>query len=593
VTDVQPPVSLRRLVDMPQHRGWPPVGYVESRPRVGHILLAALRPAGLVGAAVAWWWSLTPTLLPRGWVAQAVVSAVCAAAGYAAGVSVAWVVRLVAETVGRWPASRRAAHAGRVAVAVVWALAVVSGGVSWGRWQNDQRALVGMDDTSVLLFVPALGLSAVLALVVVGAARLIEWGVVRFDHWLCTFMPRLLAHALAVAVFVQAGLFLGNDVVGRALLTLADDGSGAFDTTTAEGVEAPTTPLASGGPGSLVPWDTLGHEGRSFTAGAPSPDDLRGFAGPDATVVEPIRVYAGLRSADDLDDRAALVARELDRTGAGQRSVVVTATATGTGRVDPSAAAALEYLWSGDTAIVSLQYSYLPSWISFLVDRGKATDAGQALEVAVREWWSGLPPDDRPLLVSFGEGLGSYGSEAAFEAESAAASVDELRARTGGVLWTGPTNGNPVWNQLEDTRDAGSPVWRPAVDDGATVQFANGASQPTEAPASWGADGPRVLYVQHASDPVTWWSWPAMWSPPAWIDDPKGPDVPEGARWFPFVTWAQTVADLTAGSGAPPGHGHNYEPAFVPGWAAVAPPPGWTDADTARLQRFLGLTATR
>jgi uncharacterized membrane protein len=587
VTDVQPPVSLRRLVDMPHHRGWPPVGYLESRPRVRHVVFAAFRPAGLVGAAVTWWWSLTPTLLPRSWTSQAAVSAVCAAVGYGAGVIVAWVLRVVAEALGRWPVSRRAARNGRLVVAVVGAVVMVSGGVLWGRWQDDQRALVGMDDTSTLLFVPVVAVSVVLALVLLAVARLVEWGVVRFDHWLCTFMPRLLAHGLAVAVFVQAGLFVGNDVVGQAFVAFVNDRFGTFDTTTAEGVTPPGTPLASGGPGSLVPWDTLGYEGRNFAAGAPSTDELREFAGGGGAVVEPIRVYAGLRSAGDLDDRAALVVRELERTGAADRSVVVVATATGTGWVDPTGAASLEYLWSGDTAIASLQYSYLPSWISFLVDREKAADAGQALEEAVRGWWSGLPPDDRPLLVTFGESLGSFGSEAAYEGDTADASVDELRARTEGVLWTGPTNSNPVWNQLEDARDEGSPAWRPRIGDGSTVQFVTGPSDLADVPAGWGADGPRVLYVQHPSDPVTWWNWPAMWSRPAWIDDPKGADVPEQARWFPFVTWAQTVADLAAGFSAPPGHGHNYDPVFVAAWSAVAPPPGWTDADTERLQEFL------
>ena len=42
-----------------------------------------------------------------------------------------------------------------------------------------------------------------------------------------------------------------------------------------------------------------------------------------------------------------------------------------------------------------------------------------------------------------------------------------------------------------------------------------------------------------------------------------------------------------AGFSAASGYGHNYGINFVSGWAAVVPPPGWTAADSARLQRHL------
>ncbi len=67
--------------------------------------------------------------------------------------------------------------------------------------------------------------------------------------------------------------------------------------------------------------------------------------------------------------------RELERTGAFDRTVLAVMTSTGTGWIDPQTADALEFLHNGDTAEVSMQYSFLPSWISFLVDRSKAADA--------------------------------------------------------------------------------------------------------------------------------------------------------------------------------------------------------------------------
>jgi uncharacterized membrane protein len=119
-------------------------------------------------------------------------------------------------------------------------------------------------------------------------------------------------------------------------------------------VVAPTTASVSGSPASLVPWETLGEYGRTFVAGATTPAELRAFHGSGAEVMEPIRVYAGLRSAGSPDERAALAVRELERTGAFRREVLGVITTTGTGWVDPNAASSLEYLHRGNTALVGL-----------------------------------------------------------------------------------------------------------------------------------------------------------------------------------------------------------------------------------------------
>ena len=180
---------------------------------------------------------------------------------------------------------------------------------------------------------------------------------------------------------------------------------------------------------------------------------------PAAEVKQPIRVYAGLRSAGTPDERAALAVRELERTGAFQRELLGVITTTGTGWVDPNAASSVEYLHGGDTALVGLQYSYLPSWISFLVDRDEAAEAGIALYRHVHERWSQLPADDRPGCWCSGS-LGSFGAEAAFQGGDAAASLDRLVAGSDGALFTGPTATNRIWDQLTDDREPGSPVWR-------------------------------------------------------------------------------------------------------------------------------------
>ena len=55
-------------------------------------------------------------------------------------------------------------------------------------------------------------------------------------------------------------------------------------------------------------------------------------------------------------------------------------------------------------------------------------------------------------------------------------------------------------------------------------------------------------------------------------------------RWFPILTFWQVTLDLPFATGVPAGHGHVYTRESVQGWATVLQPPGWTAADTERLQ---------
>ena len=158
--------------------------------------------------------------------------------------------------------------------------------------------------------------------------------------------------------------------------------------------------------------------------------------------------------------------QELQRKGGLDRAVVAVATTTGTGWINEAEASALEYMYNGDTAIVSMQYSFLPSWLSFLVDKENARQAGQALFEAVDALIREMPEAQRPRLVVFGESLGSFGGEAPFLA------LNNLIARTDGALFSGPTFNNTIWTHLTRDRDAGSPEWLPIFDKGENVRFA-------------------------------------------------------------------------------------------------------------------------
>jgi uncharacterized membrane protein len=113
-----------------------------------------------------------------------------------------------------------------------------------------------------------------------------------------------------------------RDVVADRFVDWGNRRFAAYNTHHRPGVVRPTTPAASGSLASLVPWATLGEDGRSFVAQATTPAQLRAFHGAGDDLREPIRVDVGLRSAGSPDERAALAVRELERTGALQREVL-------------------------------------------------------------------------------------------------------------------------------------------------------------------------------------------------------------------------------------------------------------------------------
>ncbi|HRA34394.1 MAG TPA: alpha/beta-hydrolase family protein, partial [Acidimicrobiales bacterium] len=360
---------------------------------------------GLVVGLVFWWQSLSPTLLPRSWAVQAAISAICATVGYALGTLGGRVVRAVLRRRGaHLPAAGW--HRARFGLGALGALAVVVGPLRWLGWQNTQRDLVDMAHLSGIVVLPMLVLTVVLGAVLVTGGRVVGAAVRHLDRWNQRHLPRAAAQPLTIVLVLVLAVFALRDVAFGRFTDWASTTFGVVDTGTADGVVRPTAATVSGGAGSLVDWDDLGLQGRTFAAGATTTDELRAFWGDDAEVLEPIRAYAGLRSADDADDRAALAVDDLERAGGFERDVLVVATATGTGWIDPDAAEAVEQINQGDTAIVSMQYSYLPSWISFITDLDLAAEAGAELFDEVHRRWSELPEDDRPTLLVFGLSLG-------------------------------------------------------------------------------------------------------------------------------------------------------------------------------------------
>jgi uncharacterized membrane protein len=97
-----------------------------------------------------------------------------------------------------------------------------------------------------------------------------------------------------------------------------------------------------------------------------------------------------------------------------------------------------------------------------------------------------------------------------------------------------------------------------------------------------------VLYLQHASDPIVWWSPRLLLSRPDWLREPPGQDVLDQMTWLPVVTFWQVTADLPLATAVPAGHGHTYRDEYVDAWATVLRPPGWTTAKADELRRIIG-----
>jgi uncharacterized membrane protein len=499
--------------------------------------------------------SFTPSLLPRGGLIQGIICGITAAIGYGLGVLLASIWRAFPDREPRRP-RRQAWPVFFIAGSVLFAASFALGQY----WQHQVRTLMGVTDYNVALvvaepFVAALAFGLFL-LIGRGLRGLYRWLAKLLNRWIGPRAARGIGWAVVVGLtyVVVSGLLL------QGFVNVMNDAYSLRDTMTAEGVHKPSTGLRSGGPASYIPWDSLGWQGRNFSGEGPSASDFAKFTGHPA--MAPIRIYAGLASADGPEAQAALAVRDLERAGGFQRKNLLVVTTTGSGWVDPALVDSFEYLSNGDSATVAIQYSYLPSWVSYLVDQSKALAAGRALFDAVYGAWAKLPPGDRPKLYVAGESLGSFGGEAAFTGEN------DLANRTSGALFAGPPNFNTLFRQFTDHRDPGSPEVQPVYQDGRIVRFAN---DPTTGipPAGESWSGSRILYLMHPSDPIVWWSPHLIFSEPDWISEPPGKDVLKDMFWVPFVSFWEVTADLPFATGVPAGHGHKYTAEYVDGWNVV------------------------
>ncbi len=390
---------------------------------------------GLVIATLFFAASLTPSLLPRHFAVQGLLSGLALAVGYGVGVLLVWVWRYL-------ELPRPGARLERVSKQITAVCIVIVMGVFlWyaAAWQNSIRQLMEMEPV-ISAYPWRVGVIAVLTgVLLVAMARGLRscWRYV--DRKISKVVPRRVSQ-LSSAVIVVVGLSLIlNDVIGRLALDAADALFVRLDRIIDEGVEQPTAATASGSAGSMIGWDTIGRFGKGFVAAGPTRQQISQFWGKE--VLEPLRVYVGLNSRDTLEARAELALQELIRVGGFDRSTLVVATPTGTGWLDPGAVDTLEFLHAGDTAIVSMQYSYLPSWLTILVDPERSRDSATVLFDKIYFHWKTLPRAGRPKLYVHGLSLGALGSAAS--ADLFTVFEDPIQ----GGLWSGPPFPSTVWSR--------------------------------------------------------------------------------------------------------------------------------------------------
>ena len=532
----------------------------------------------MVGALACAWLALTPSLLPRSAVFQGALCAVSAVIGYGIGALLGWVLRATGLRLtgnirrGVWIALLSVAVAGSVAMLILA-----------HSWQQAQRSALGMEPASSAspIIAVLVGIAVFAFLIIVCRAILALVHLIR--NRLHRRLPAQAATWVAIVAVAVCATWLGRELLVGTGAAVLDRTYLAINDEFTTDVAAPMLEEVSGGPGSSESWESLGRQGRIFIANTPTRESIEQFAAAQSSplqgdsVKQPIRVYigGGTQGEIDLQAEAERAVAELERTGGFDREVLNVVTGTGRGWVNENQAAGLEFMWAGDTATVSMQYSYLPSWMSYLVDEHRARDAGRLLFDAVYARWQELPATERPRLVVSGESLGSFGSEGAFSG------AQDLAQRTDGALWVGPTANNLLWQQFTAEREPGTAVYLPVFDGGATVRFsADGAEW--EGAGPWMS--PRVGYLQHANDPVTWLDPSIVFERPDWLSDEanRGPGVPDAMVWLPLITVLQLGVDQLA-SGVPAGQGHEFGQAPAVAWATILPPEDWQSTDTDRL----------
>ena len=521
---------------------------------------------GVIAALAMYAVSVSPSLMARSWAWHAVASGILVACGYVAGVVVQNVAQLVIRLTGLTISASEPVELGfRVGIGALFALWWIYAVIQSYRRARKAAALVNMPGETFgeyLLGTAGAVVVSWMLLRIVGALNGLCWMLIAS---LDAHMPRPAAIVVSMVILFAIMFFLTSKVILRGGIGFFRRKAEQLNMRTARGIYQPVVPERSASPASSVTWESVGGQGRVFLGRGPSRLDIAQVCG--GVAMEPIRVYSGMPTGGSgIEQAAATVVAELHRTGAFDRAVILIAASTGSGWVDEWQVQPLEFLTRGNCATASLQYSYVPSALNWLTGLEPAQEASAALFAAVRAELDLMDEADRPALFVCGESLGAFASQSVFE------SFEDVLARVDGALWVGTPSFTPMHAALTAARHKGSPEVAPVVHNARRVRFVN---EPSDLRTDlygrelgpWGF--PRVVYAQHPSDPVVWWTNKLIWTQPDWLRERAGRDVSLNVEFTRFATYIQVLADLPVAGTAPGGHGHTYHEELIPLWRGI------------------------
>lgn len=521
---------------------------------------------GVIAALAMYAVSVSPSLMARSWAWHAVASGILVACGYVAGVVVQNVAQLVIRLTGLTISASEPVELGfRIGIGALFALWWLYAVIQSYRRARKAAALVNMPGETFgeyLLGTAGAVVVSWMLLHIVGALNRLCWMLIAS---LDAHMPRPAAIVVSMVILFAIMFFLTSKVILRGGIGFFRRKAEQLNMRTARGIYQPVVPERSASPASSVTWESVGGQGRVFLGRGPSRLDIAQVCG--GVAMEPIRVYSGMPTGGSgIEQAAATVVAELHRTGAFDRAVILIAASTGSGWVDEWQVQPLEFLTRGNCATASLQYSYVPSALNWLTGLEPAQEASAALFAAVRAELDLMDEADRPALFVCGESLGAFASQSVFE------SFEDVLARVDGALWVGTPSFTPMHAALTAARHKGSPEVAPVVHNARRVRFVN---EPSDLRTDlygrelgpWGF--PRVVYAQHPSDPVVWWTNKLIWTQPDWLRERAGRDVSLNVEFTRFATYIQVLADLPVAGTAPGGHGHTYHEELIPLWRGI------------------------
>jgi uncharacterized membrane protein len=531
----------------------------------------SLSYTGLIVAAVFFSISLMPSLLPRPYVLQGLLSGLTLTIGYGIGILLRsfWLYLELPYLKGR--AKSYVQYAVSILSLLLFSYAIFYS----NSWQDEVRHLMGLEPDREFLHLKMIAIALLLAFTLLFMGRLFTkiFNKIRFRF--NKVIPKRIANVLGLMLVVfTVFVFTNNFIVSKVVASL--DKIYAFaDENSDKGILKPSNRHSTGSASSLIKWESVGRTGQNFVAAGPSNEDLDAFF--ESKTLDPLRVYVGLRTRETAQERADLALQELIRIKGFSRSKLVIAAPTGTGWLDPSAMDPFEYLHKGDTAIVSMQYSYLPSWLTLLVNSAGAKESALVLYDTIHRYWAALPKNSRPDLYVFGLSLGALATETSL---NIATMLDN--PIQGGLL-VGPPFPSTIAPLLTKQRNIDSPQWLPVIHDGSLVRFSAQTNQLKNGDWTWGPM--RFVYIQYASDPMVFFSLDLYRKEPDWMRGVRGHDVSPDFKWYPVITALQVLFDLPMADRMPRGSSHNYSAnSYIDGWIEVTQPENLSPDDEDKIR---------